>query len=284
MILIADGGSTKCDWVALNQSREVVFKTQTLGLNPTVLSTQKIHQRIVENEKITHIKEKVSAVYFYGAGCGTSRSQAKLVRFFKNYFTGSCCEVKGDLYAACYAVTRQPGIVCILGTGSNSCYFDGEELKSNAPALGYAIMDEASGNYFGKKLIRDYFYEAMPQNIACAFETEYDLDPAHIRHNLYQKEHPNSYLADFAQFIFKKDPLPPYFQKLLKEGLQNFIKYRVLSYPESQEVPIHFVGSIAHYSQAIIDDLLRESGLIEGTIIQRPIDGLIKKFQEDNLV
>ncbi len=281
MILIADGGSTKCDWIALNQDREVVFKTQTLGLNPTVLSTQKIHQRIAENEKITHIKGKVAAVYFYGAGCGTSKSQTKLVRFFKNYFTGSRCEVKGDLYAACYAVTRQPGIVCILGTGSNSCYFDGKELKSSAPALGYAVMDEASGNYFGKQLIRDYFYSVMPSNIAREFEQEYDLDPAHMRYNLYQKEHPNTYLATFARFIFKKTPLPSYFQELLKEGLLDFITSRVLPYPKSREVPIHFVGSIAYYSEGIIRELLKEKGLIEGTIIQRPIDGLIKKFQED---
>src|SRR5699024_9121708 len=112
-ILIADGGSTKCDWIALNSAGEVLFKTQTAGLNPSILSTQKIHKRVAENEKIAHIKDDVKQVNFYGAGCGTSKSQAKIKRFFRNYFTASQTEVRGDLFAACMAVTSTPGIVCI---------------------------------------------------------------------------------------------------------------------------------------------------------------------------
>src|SRR5699024_5728760 len=174
MILIADSGSTKCDWVLLSHEGEVILKTQTLGINPNMLTTQMMHKRIAQSEEIAHINQEVEQIYFYGSGCGTSKNRNRLKRFLEKYFRRAECEVHEDLLAACHAVTTEPGVVCILETGSNSCYFDGEHTQPNAPSLGYLIMDEASGCYFGKHLLSDYFYKRMPLNIAQKFKSEFD--------------------------------------------------------------------------------------------------------------
>ena len=148
MILIADGGSTKADWILLNTKGEVVLKTRTGGLNPAVFPVDLLNERIYENEDFQKIKEEVTEIYFYGAGCGTPKPTALLKSIFQSFFMNANVVVKEDTYAAAYAVTDKPGMVCILGTGSNSCYFDGENVDVRIPSLGYILMDEASGNYF----------------------------------------------------------------------------------------------------------------------------------------
>lgn len=280
MILIADGGSTKCDWVALDETGEIAFRTRTPGLNPSVLSTQKLHLHLTESEEITYAKSHIKQLYFYGAGCGTDKNQSRLEEFFKKFFKPDHCEVRGDLHAACYSVTLEPGLVCILGTGSNSCYFDGVEVYTRMPALGYMLMDEASGNYFGKQLIRDYFYKRMPGDLAKKFSIDFDLRPHNIQMNLYKKSGANAYLAEFSRFIFENDPSCAYFENLVASGIRKFIENRVLTYKESANVPVHFVGSIAYFSRDIITRVLPEYGLIQGNIIRHPIDGLIRSFQK----
>src|SRR5690625_3728744 len=173
MILIADSGSTNCDWVLLDNYGGIVFRTNTRGLNPDILTTQELHKRVANSEEIAHVKQDIDAVYFYGAGCGTEKNKKRLKRFFEKYFRYATCHVHADLMAACLSVTNEPGIVCVLGTGSNSCYFDGEQSIPTAPSLGYILMDEGSGNYFGKELLREYFYKRMPPDLAKKFRTEY---------------------------------------------------------------------------------------------------------------
>jgi N-acetylglucosamine kinase-like BadF-type ATPase len=189
--------------------------------------------------------------------------------------------------AAVYAATTEPGIVCILGTGSNSSYYDGEKVVTNVASLGYTLMDEASGNYFGKRLLRDYFYKKMPAVLASEFEKRFNLDPDEIKVNLYKKPNPNMYLASFAEFIFNPGDERPistgdingYFYKLISEGMLKFIEYRILSYKEAQHVPIHFIGSIAYFSESIIRDCMKPYHLELGNIIRRPIDGLIAYYK-----
>ena len=188
-----------------------------------------------------------------------------------------------DLLAAVYAATTEPGIVCILGTGSNSCYFDGKEIHANVPSLGYVLMDEASGNYFGKRLIRDYYYQKMPKKIAQEFEKRFDLDPDVIKINVYQEANPNTYLASFAEFIFTSEEVSGYFWKLISEGMTKFIENRVLCYKEAQNVPVHFIGSIAHFSEEMIRDAMAPYHLELGNIIRRPIDGLIEYYRKHRL-
>ena len=275
MILIADGGSTKADWILLDKSGNQVLKTRTGGLNPAVFSESLLINRIQENEDLVNYKDKITNVYFYGAGCGTVKPTALLKSIFESFFINALVEVKEDTYAATYAVTTEPGIVCILGTGSNSSYFDGKDVVNGVPSLGFILMDEASGNYFGKRLIRDYYYKRMPKKLAEKFESQFDLDADTIKRNVYKESNPNTYLASFAEFIFKNDR-NKYFDKVLEKGINVFFKTRILTYKQVNEVPVHFVGSIAFFAKEIIEEVAKKYNVKLGSIVRRPIDGLIE--------
>ncbi|MEX2349887.1 MAG: N-acetylglucosamine kinase [Flavobacteriaceae bacterium] len=283
MILIADGGSTKCDWVLLDISGNEVLRTRTSGLNPAVVPEEELKARIKENKDLQQVFKKVEVLDFYGAGCGTVTPKEILHKTLTSLFTNAAVTVDEDMVAAALAVTDQPGIVCIFGTGSNSCYFDGKTAKTNVDSLGFILMDEASGNYFGKRLIRDYFYKKMPAQIALDFEQIYDLNPDVIKTNLYKKPNPNTYLASFAEFIFTREEVNGYFYNLISEGVLKFIEYKILCYKEAQQVPIHFIGSIAHFSKDIIQDCLNRYNLELGNIVRRPIDGLIEYYRKNKL-
>ncbi|WGF91801.1 N-acetylglucosamine kinase [Aequorivita marisscotiae] len=297
MILITDGGSTKCDWVLLDKSGNVLLKTATLGLNPTVVPKDELLLRIASNTDLKNVFEQIEILNFYGAGCGTISPRTILLEVLQTLFPKAKVSVAEDLAAAVYAATTKPGIVCILGTGSNSCYFDGTEIHAPIASLGYILMDEASGNYFGKRLIRDYFYRRMPDEIALEFEKCFNLNADEIKMNLYKKLNPNAYLASFAQFIFAQPEhllnfdtsktgakkINPYFYELIKEGITQFIECRVLCFENAREVPIHFIGSIAHFSKDIIKDCFNEYNLELGNIVQRPIDGLIEYYKDSIL-
>jgi len=274
MILIADGGSTKADWVLLDKLGAEVFKTRTGGLNPAVFDAELMKSRIQENLDLVGCKNKITNVYFYGAGCGTEKPTLLLKSIFESFFTNAKVEVKEDTYAAAYAVTTKPGIVCILGTGSNSCYFDGKNVDVRIPSLGYILMDEASGNYFGKRLIRDYYYKRMPSKLAKKFEKNFDVNADVIKRNIYKESNPNTYLAHFAEFIFKNEG-NRYFDKVLEKGINVFFKTRILTYKEVGKVPVHFVGSIAYFARNIIKIVAKKHNVELGEIVRRPIDGLI---------
>ena len=291
MILITDGGSTKCDWILLDDDGKIALKTRTLGLNPAVFPKEELNNRIATNKDLQGLFDTVEVVDFYGAGCGTETPNKILYDVITSLFTKAEISIAEDTVAAVYAATQEPGIVCILGTGSNSCYFDGEKIHNAVASLGYTLMDEASGNYFGKRLIRDYFYNKMPAVLATEFEKRFDLDPDEIKLNLYQRSNPNMYLASFAEFIFNPDQERPttlgevngYFYKLISEGMTKFIEHRILRYKEATHVPIHFIGSIAHFSEDILRDCMKPYQLELGSIIRRPIDGLIQYYREHRL-
>jgi len=279
MILIADGGSTKADWILLDKSGVVVLKTRTGGLNPAVFGKELMKTRLQENLDLDDYKDKVTSVFFYGAGCGTEKPKLILKSIFESFFINAVVDVKEDTYAAAYAVTTKPGIVCILGTGSNSCYFDGEKVDVRIPSLGYILMDEASGNYFGKKLLRDYYYHKMPKKVAQLFEEQFNVDADTIKRNIYQEDNPNTYLAHFAEFLLRNER-NAYFNKVLHKGMKDFFKNRILPFNESETLPIHFVGSIAYFARDIIKDVARFYMIELGTIVRRPIDGLIEYHRE----
>ena len=275
MILIADGGSTKCDWILLDFKGEVALKTRTEGLNPAVVKGEILTARLQANDELMQIVDSVTKIFFYGAGCGTEKPNLALKKIFEAIFKNANIDVKEDTYAATYAVTSEPGIVCILGTGSNSSYFDGKEVHTTIPSLGYILMDEASGNYFGKKLIRDYYYKKMPANLRKEFEQKFDLSADSIKENIYKKDNPNVYLANFAEFMFRAER-NNYFYSVIKKGMKDFFKNRIKPYDNYQELPVHFVGSIAFFSSDIINKVARKYGVTIGNIVRRPIDGLIE--------
>ncbi|WP_442267237.1 N-acetylglucosamine kinase [Tenacibaculum sp. ZS6-P6] len=276
MILIADGGSTKADWIALDNNKNEIFRVRTLGLNPAVVQEEELRNRIVNMFQLINIKDEVSAIHFYGAGCGTPKPVEVLHKVMKEIFTNATINIAEDMLAAVYAASgKEPAIVCILGTGSNSCYFNGNELEMIAPSLGYTIMDEASGNYFGKKLIRDYYYNQMPKKIAQKFSNEFNLDADHIKHNLYKQPNPNMFLATFAKFMFEFKE-EKYIKKTIKKGFEEFFKYRVLPYKKDSSTPIYFIGSIAYYFGDILGKIAKKYDLKITGVIQRPIDKLLE--------
>ncbi len=276
MRLIVDSGSTKADWIAIDDNGKLLFTTQTLGLNPEVLEADDIIQRLNDRFDILQNKKNASHLFFYGAGCGTDRMKLNLSQVFKNYFTNAIISVEEDTYAAVYATTPkgEKAIVSILGTGSNCSYFDGKELHQKVQSLGYIVMDDCSGNIFGKELIRKYYFNKMPQELALEFEKEYNLDPDFIKSKLYKEPNPNAYLATFAKFLIQhKDT--EFCKKIIFKGMKSFVKNYIRQYDNHKEVPVHFVGSIAFYLKDELQQTFDKYDMKLGNVLRRPIDGLI---------
>jgi N-acetylglucosamine kinase-like BadF-type ATPase len=277
MRLLVDSGSTKADWIAIDEDGKVLFTTQTLGLNPEILEPKDIIERLNDRFDILQNKEKTTHLFFYGAGCGTDNMKISLSRVFQEYFSNAIIVVEEDTYAAVYATTPkgEKAIVAILGTGSNCSYFDGNILHQKVQSLGYIAMDDCSGNQFGRQLIRDYYFGKMPAALAKKFEKAYDLEADVIKHNLYKEPNPNAYMATFAKFLIQhKDE--EYCQKLVRKDMQVFVDNYITQYENCKEVPVHFIGSIAFYLKEELKDVLEFNGLTIGNVLRRPIDGLIQ--------
>ncbi|WP_291866375.1 N-acetylglucosamine kinase [Maribacter sp.] len=281
MMLIVDSGATKSDWIALNEKREQLFFTQTLGLSPEVLTREVIEDRLANNFELSKNRENVTHLFFYGAGCGTDRMKIFLKEIFKDYFPKAKAVVKEDTYAAIYATTElgKQGIVCILGTGSNCCYYDGRQLFQKVTSLGYIPMDDGSGNFFGRKLIRDYYFHKIPSDLAIKFNNEYDLDADVIKENLYKQPNPNTYLATFARFLIENKE-HPYCKGVIDKGFQQFVNNYIMQFELATKVPVNFVGSIAHYLRKELTAVLERNDLVVGVIRQRPIEGLVEHHQK----
>ena len=276
MKLLVDSGSTKADWISIDETGKILFTTQTLGLNPEVLNKEEIISRVNDRFDISLNKENVTHLFFYGAGCGTDRMKDFLTDVFNEYFPNATVVVHEDTYAAVYATTpkNEKAIVCILGTGSNCSYFDGKILHQKVQSLGYIAMDDCSGNQFGRQLIRDYYFGKMPSNLANKFAETYDLDADVIKNHLYKQPNPNAYMATFAKFlILHKDE--EYCQKLVRKDMQVFVDNYITQYENCKEVPVHFIGSIAFYLKEELKEVLESNGLTIGNVLRRPIDGLI---------
>ena len=276
MKLLVDSGSTKADWIAIDDAGKVIFTTQSLGLNPEVLTEEDIISRLDDKFDISHNRNKVSHLYFYGAGCGTERMKSYLTKIFKKYFTKAIVSVHEDTYAAVYATTpkNEKAIVCILGTGSNASYFDGTVLHQKVQSLGYIAMDDCSGNRFGRHLLRGYYFNKMPSDLAKEFEEEYNIEPDYVKQNLYKEPNPNAYLATFAKFLIKHkntDFCKKYIQMELDDFVENYIK----QFDNYTEVPVHFIGSIAFYLKDELQEKLEKENIKIGNVLRRPIDGLI---------
>lgn len=276
MRLLVDSGSTKADWIAIDEEGKILFTTQTLGLNPEILEADEIIERLDDRFDILQNKKTATHLFFYGAGCGTERMKTFLSGVFQEYFPNAVISVFEDTYAAVYATTPkgEAAIVSILGTGSNCSYYDGKVLHQKVQSLGYIAMDDCSGNFFGKQLIRKYYFNKMPKTLAKEFEKEYNLEPDFIKSKLYKEPNPNAYLATFAKFLIKhKDE--EFCQRIILKGMKSFVKNYIKQYDNHKEVPIHFVGSIAFYLKEELQLTFDKYELKLGNVLRRPIDGLI---------
>jgi N-acetylglucosamine kinase-like BadF-type ATPase len=276
MRLLVDSGSTKADWIAIDEEGKVLFTTQTLGLNPEILDEDEIIERINDRFDILQNKDKATHLFFYGAGCGTDRMKIMLSQAFQKYFLNAIISVHEDTYAAVYATTPkgEQAIVSILGTGSNCSYFDGKVLHQKVLSLGYIVMDDCSGNVFGKELIRKYYFNKMPKELAVEFEKEYNLDADFIKSKLYKEPNPNAYLATFAKFLIQNKE-NEFCKKIIFKGMKSFVKNYIRQFDNCNEVPVHFVGSIAFYLKDELQITFDKYGLQLGNVLRRPIDGLI---------
>ena len=276
MIAIVDGGSTKCDWVILENSGKISQKTESIGFNPNIINADLIPQEIEKNPHLFLIKNQLDYIYFYGSGCGTVENALLVETQLQKVFPYAKVTVKEDLTAAAYAAYNgKPAIVCILGTGSNSCYFDGESIRRDLPSLGFLIGDEGSGNALGKHLVRRFFMKKLPQDLHQEFVETYHLTIEDAIKNMYHNPRANAYLAEFNKFVVQRKQ-HPYFQNMVFDEMKNFFEYQVLPYDEAREAEINFIGSIAYYYEDVLRAAAAELNLTVGHIVQKPIESLVE--------
>ena len=281
MILIAESGSTKCDWILLDSSKKDPISIRTKGLNPAILNKKELKKIVSDTFELTKYKDEITSIHFFGAGCNTPKNKNNVHLVLNSFFNKATSIVEEDTMAAVYATTVTPAVVCILGTGSNCCYFNGTSIVNKSPSLGFIVMDEGSGNYFGKELLKAYYYRQMPEELRLSFEKKYDLKEKKVIQKLYQSKTPNKYLADFAHFLFENEA-HPFIKELINVGIDLFIKNHILQYAkELVTVPLHFVGSIAFHAKEYISNQLNKNGLNAASYTQRPIDNLIAHIKRE---
>ncbi len=277
MILVADSGSTKADWIAGNHGK-VIEEFSTKGFNPFFHDKKFILEELNSNKALREFSPKVSLLYFFGAGCSSPERNEIIAGGLSEFFTNAIISVDHDMLGSAIAVSEgKPGMACILGTGSNICYFDGKIIADTRHGLGYVIGDEGSGSYYGKKLLSWFLYKILPSDLDEDFKKEYGLDKETIIRKVYHEPDPNVFLASFATFLSKHSD-HPFIREMVYDGMNEFFKTNVLSYKESKEVPVHFVGSIAWYFRDTLNKVAEENGITIGNIIRKPVTGLAAYF------
>ncbi|MFA5325491.1 MAG: ATPase [Bacteroidales bacterium] len=278
MQLIADSGSTKVDWRAICNDGSVI-QLSTEGINPVFLSEEYI-TNIFKEHLLPVFGEDVDEIFFYGAGVVSPEISAKLDKCFKEVFKKSTCVAASDILAAARALCgHKPGIACILGTGSNSCFYDGKEIAMNVKAGGFILGDEASGAYLGKRLISDFIKGLLPSAIETEFKKRYGLDYPAIVQQVYKEQLPSRFLASFSPFIndFKNHP---HIANILKSSFDEFFRRNIIHY-DYKKYEINFVGSIAYYYKDILEKTISLNGMRMGIVLKSPIEGLVEYHKEE---
>lgn len=279
MFLLIESGSTKTDWVVLDKGEEV-FRNQTMGMNP-FLCTHEDYDKIINNDLQLHIdKNAIKSIAFYGAGVKDESKAQYLEKSLKQYFTKAKVSVNSDMLGAAMSVCgNEKGVCCILGTGSNSAYYNGEKIAKQVPSLGYIVGDEGSGSYLGKKVLQYYFYNTFDEQLSEAFHSKYGDNLTEILDHIYKSPFPNRYLASFALFL--SEHRGHYMvENIIEDSLIEFHEKHVLKYRESWKYPIHFIGSIADAFKDVILNLHASYGIETGTIAKSPLEGLIAYYKK----
>lgn len=280
MILIADSGSTKTDWVLLNKKKASLHYL-TEGYNPYYYGTEKI-EVIVGSQLLTQLEDpsQVKAIYFYGAGCSTAINNEKVASPLRRFFPQAHITIEHDLLGAAHALLgRTEGIACILGTGSNTCYFDGQKVVNQVPSLGYIYGDEGSGTYIGHRLIKDYLSGYLPADLEKIFEDENELNKAQVLADSYNNPNPNKFMALFPKFV-KRHIDHPYLDEMVDTCFQDFYREQLGRYEKCHDLPVSFVGSIAYEFRPQLERLAERNNFKIGKIIQKPVYGLIDYYSD----
>lgn len=274
MLLIADSGSTKIDWCLIDNANQRKY-FQSIGLNPYNVSEKTINEEIVANILPNIPANERMEMYFYGSGCSTIQKKTQMSNIFQHYLPNTEIHIEDDLLGAARATCgREKGVAAILGTGSNSCLYDGEKIIENLPSLGYVLCDEGAGTNIGKIVLRNYLRGQMPEHIHKQFAAENPGEEADFLNRLYMGEKPNFYLASFAKFaITRRDDA--YCRRIIEEAFNNFFIMQVSQYSDYKQHPINVVGSVGYYAQDVFKEVAEQHGVKVGKVIQAPLEELI---------
>ncbi len=272
--LIADSGSTKAEWcLMVGQKKQLVF---TQGISPYFLNTEQITKLLLTELKPTVGKVRVEEVYYYGTGCSNPANVRIVKKAIQNVFGSIHTEVTHDLMGAARALCgNKKGVACILGTGSNSCYYNGKRIIKNSPGLGYVLGDEGSGAYLGKKVIQYYLYKTFDTDLNERFDARYKTNSVEILENVYKKPLPNRYLASFALFL-SENRGHYMVENIIEDGLNDFFFQHICKYRESWTLPVSFIGGVAYHFKDVLEELCKSYELELGRVLQNPMEGLIR--------
>lgn len=273
-VLLADSGATKCEWCLKGPGNKtkIVF---TQGISPYFLNVPQI-ESIIRNELLPDLgKSTVTEVFYYGTGCASAANARLVSKAIQQVFPGAAVKVTVDVVGAARALCgNQKGIACILGTGSNSCYYDGRKIVKNSPGLGYVLGDEGSGAYLGRRVLQYYLYKTFDEELQYKFEKKYPVTPADILDSVYKKPLPNRYLAGYSLFL-SENRGHFMIENIIEDGLNDFFFTHLCKYGESWKYPIHFVGGVAYAFRDVIRELCDNYEFELGTILMNPMQGLI---------
>ncbi len=281
MILVADSGSTKTDWCLVeNRNKRTYY--QTVGMNPYIITSSAIDQEIEIHLIPAFDLLKVEKVFFYGAGCSTDEKKSFMQEVLQKHFLKAQIFVEHDLLAAARALCKKsPGIVGILGTGSNSCLYDGNRILENVPSLGYIFSDEGAGTHIGKLLLKAYLQHKFPENLREDFAQQFPGTESQLLDKVYKEPLPNRFLASLASFAInhKKDV---YIRNLLNKAFDDFFEKQIKEYTNYQAYKIHLIGSVAFFLEEVIKEQAEAHGLEIGTILKAPLDALVDYHLTEN--
>jgi N-acetylglucosamine kinase-like BadF-type ATPase len=272
--LIADSGATKAEWCLMDGSRKKILYTQ--GISPYFLNSEQI-QSLLLKELCPFLKKwRVDEIHYYGTGCANPANARIIKRALQKTFPGSAIQVTHDLMAAARSLCgNKKGIACILGTGSNSCYYNGKKIIKNSPGLGYILGDEGSGAYLGKKVLQYYLYKTFDEELKEKFDAKYNADAVQILESVYKKPLPNRYLAGFT--IFLAENRGHYMiENIIEDGLNDFFFNHLVKYKETSSLPVSFVGGVAYGFKDVLQQLCNTYEMKPGKVLKNPMEGLIE--------
>lgn len=276
MLLIADSGSSKTEWRLINEEAQTLFSVQTQGLNPYFVSQDKIVDVLASF--IKPIAGKVERVFFYGAGCGLPVKSLTVKKAIEDTLQVQVsCEVEGDILGTARSLLKnKSGIACILGTGANSCIYNGKAITENIPSLGYMLSDWGSGTVLGKDFLSLVLQEKLSSTITEHFYDIFRMKRAEILDGIYNKPLPNRFLASFTPFLLKYSE-EPQCHTIIVNNFKSFFEYYVLRYTNMKGTPhVSFSGSVAYNFSVYLEEVAQQMGIAIDTIVQQPMDGLIK--------
>jgi len=279
-ILIADSGSTKCEWCLLNDGRRRSITTK--GISPYFLAKEDI-LLLLKQDLLPKLKgANIDEIFFYGTGLKDDNNKRLLRVVLKKLFPSSIIEVQTDLLAAARALCKkEKGISCILGTGSNSCFYNGKRILKNSPGLGYVLGDEGSGAYLGKKVVQHFLYGTFDEQLMFAFNEKYNTNAAEILEHVYRQPQPNRYLAAFSLFLAENRG-HYMIENIIEDGLNDFFFTHLCKYRESRVYPVHFTGGVAYGFKNVLKGMCESYEMALGNVLKQPMDGLVKYHSENH--